>query len=191
MDTDVAGWRLPPELTLHDVAALNEQDEFHRYELSPEGVLTVMPPATTDHAAMVSRLMFWLGESMPAEHILHGVGVRIPGPLREGGRVPDLVLLRDAPAVTVWLPGRAVHLIVEITSTGSQIIDDMIKPREYAAARVRHCWTVYPDFDRSWTITRRVLRDNVIYDRLDDLSLATLLEHSAAELLAEGWSAPA
>jgi Uma2 family endonuclease len=53
------GAEMPAEITLDDVAAMAAADEHHRYELSREGVLSIMPPASPEHALVVSRLVHW------------------------------------------------------------------------------------------------------------------------------------
>jgi hypothetical protein len=50
MSADAVGAGMPTQVTLHDLAAMAAADENHRYELSPEGMLSVMPPADPDHA---------------------------------------------------------------------------------------------------------------------------------------------
>jgi hypothetical protein len=50
--------RLPPEITLDDLAEMNEMDEIgYRFELSPEGVLSATPLQSVDHQITVSRLL--------------------------------------------------------------------------------------------------------------------------------------
>src|SRR4051794_31271431 len=57
MSSEAVGWHLPAVVTLDDLAAMNDGDEFHRYEISPEGVLSVMPPPEYAHALVAGRLM--------------------------------------------------------------------------------------------------------------------------------------
>jgi hypothetical protein len=64
-------------LNLDDVAALAAADDLHRYELD-EGTLLVMPPADTEHAAIVTRMLVWLSarldrETKPAEYARAGI----------------------------------------------------------------------------------------------------------------------
>jgi hypothetical protein len=52
------GAHMPASLTLDDIAAMAVADEYgHRYEMSPEGVLSVLPPAAVEHAILASRLL--------------------------------------------------------------------------------------------------------------------------------------
>jgi len=82
MSAEAFGRHLPAVVTLDDLAAMNAADPFgHRYELSPEGALSVMPPADSEHAAIASRILVWLAlAGWPADQILQAVGVKIPGP---------------------------------------------------------------------------------------------------------------
>ena len=60
MSAEVVGAQMPTHVTLDDLAVMAAADENHRYELSPEGVLSVVPPADPEHALLVSRLFAWL-----------------------------------------------------------------------------------------------------------------------------------
>jgi hypothetical protein len=51
---------MPSVITLDDLTAMMAADEHHRYEISPEGVLSVLPPAGYTHAIIATRLMGWL-----------------------------------------------------------------------------------------------------------------------------------
>ena len=66
MSAETVGARMPTQVTLEDLAAMAAADENHRYELSPEGVLSVAPPADPDHALLVSRIFVWF--------VTHGYG---------------------------------------------------------------------------------------------------------------------
>ena len=51
---------MPSAITLDDLAAMIAEDSHgHRYETSPEGALSVMPPPDSEHAAIASRLFAW------------------------------------------------------------------------------------------------------------------------------------
>ncbi|MDH6462276.1 hypothetical protein M2302_002454 [Micromonospora sp. A200] len=57
MSAEAVGMHMPAVVTLDDVAAMNAADpNGHRYETSPEGVLSVMPPPDSEHAMIASRL---------------------------------------------------------------------------------------------------------------------------------------
>ena len=74
--TEHSAVRLPFDLTLKDVAEMNESDELgRRFELSPEGVLSVMPPPTVEHQIITSQLIVWFAaHGWPPEHVLPAVG---------------------------------------------------------------------------------------------------------------------
>jgi hypothetical protein len=77
------GRPLPAVVTLDDLAALNVADRFgHRFEMSPEGALSITPLADSGHAQILSELiggdgtyeattkipLAWLLRTDPAEH---------------------------------------------------------------------------------------------------------------------------
>jgi hypothetical protein len=72
---------MPPVITLDDLAAMIAEDPHgHRYEVSPEGALSVVPPPDSEHAAIASRLLVWLAVAgWPAEQVLQAAGIRIAG----------------------------------------------------------------------------------------------------------------
>jgi hypothetical protein len=52
---------MPATFTLDDLAAMNATDRYgHRYEMSPEGAVSILPPPDSEHATIATRLMFWL-----------------------------------------------------------------------------------------------------------------------------------
>jgi hypothetical protein len=58
MSAESFGAHMPATLTLDDLAAMAAADEHgHRFEMSPEGVLSVMPPAGVAHTIIASRLL--------------------------------------------------------------------------------------------------------------------------------------
>ena len=51
MSAEAVGMHMPAVVTLDDLAGMNAADpNGHRYEISPEGVLSVMPPPDSEHA---------------------------------------------------------------------------------------------------------------------------------------------
>ncbi|WP_250001069.1 Uma2 family endonuclease [Actinoplanes sp. M2I2] len=181
MSAEAIGRNFPAVVTLDDLAAMNEADQYgHRYELSPEGVLSVMPPPGTDHAVVASRLLLWLGMAgWPAEQVLQAVGIRIPGRDGDGGRIPDLTVWARPLPPTVW-PGLAeLLLVVEIVSPGSTTMDQIIKLREYAAAGIPRYWVV--DRDPAQTVTQYVLTAHGAYETVAKTPLASLLQSEPAE----------
>ncbi|SCG44668.1 Uma2 family endonuclease [Micromonospora humi] len=61
MSAEAVGMHMPAVVTLDDVATMNAADpNGHRYETSPDGVLSVMPRPDSEHAIIASRLFAWL-----------------------------------------------------------------------------------------------------------------------------------
>jgi Uma2 family endonuclease len=129
---------MPSVVTLDDLAEMAATDRHgHRYELSPEGALSVVPPPDSEHAAIASRMMAWLIlAAWPAEQILQAAGIRIPGASGDGGRIPDLTVWSKPQPRGTWLALIDLLLVVEIVSPGSQAIDELVKRREYARAGI-------------------------------------------------------
>jgi hypothetical protein len=69
MSAEIVGRHMPSVVTLDDLAAMIAADVHgHRYEISPEGTLSVLPPPDSEHAAIASRLLVWLAMAgWPAE----------------------------------------------------------------------------------------------------------------------------
>jgi Uma2 family endonuclease len=180
MSAETTGWHLPPVLTLDDVTAMMAADEFHRYEISPEGVLSIMPPPGSAHAIIATRLMFWLGAAgIPIDRILQAVGLRVPG--RDGGvggRIPDLVVWGKTPPAGVWLSAADVLLVVEIISPGSEGVDTVTKRTEYAAAEVPQYWVVGQDAAQTVTMHRLI---GERYEARATMPLAWVLNTSPVE----------
>lgn len=174
---------MPAVVTLDDVAAMNSADSHgHRYESSPEGVLSVMPPPDAEHAMIASRLSAWLiMAGWPPERVLQAASIRIPGPHRDGGRRPDLSVWRTAPARVVWSAAADLDLVVEIVSPGSEAMDAMTKVREYASAGIPRYWVV--DRDNAQTVTLYELAERGVYREAARMPLAWLLQTSPADHL--------
>lgn len=128
-------------LTLDDVTVLAAADDVHRYELDA-GSLLIMPPPDVEHAAILTRLIAWfVAARYEPERVLATPGVRISG--HTSGRSPDLAVLRRAvPGTTVWIDPGDVLLAVEIVSPGSETVDRIVKPLEYAAAGIPNFWRI-------------------------------------------------
>lgn len=145
MGAETVGAAMPTQVTLDDLAAMAAADENHRYELSPEGLLSVIPPADPDHALLVSRIFAWLvTHGYGPERVVADCGIDVGG-----GRVPDL---------TVWAEGRpprrarssyagvdGLLLAIEVMSDASEVVDRIVKKAEYAKAGVPHYWFVERD----------------------------------------------
>ncbi len=157
MGAEVVGRSMPAVVTLDDLTAMMTADEHHRYEISPEGVLSIMPPPEFAHAVIATQIMLWLGVAgVPAKRLVQGVGLRIPGRTEGvGGRIPDLVVWSKVPTGGVWLPVADVLLVVEIISPGSVGIDTVTKRNEYAGAGIPNYWMI--DQDAAQTVTMHQL----------------------------------
>lgn len=145
----------PTQVTPTELAAMAAADENHRYELSPEGMLSVTPPADPDHALLVSRIFVWLvTHGYGPQHVILNCGIDLGG-----ARVPDL---------TVWAEGRpprrarssyagtdGLLLAVEVISDASTLTDRITKRAEYAKAGIPHYWFV--DQDTGATVHRHTL----------------------------------
>ncbi|MEQ4305322.1 Uma2 family endonuclease [Plantactinospora sp. B6F1] len=180
MSAEAVGRHMPTVITLDDLTAMMAADEHHRYEISPEGVLSVMPPAGYTHAIIATRLMGWLlAAGIPADRVAQAVGLRIPGVTGGvGGRIPDLVVWSKPQAESVWLPVADVLLAVEIISPGSAAMDTAAKPAEYAGAGIPQYWTI--DQDPGQTVTMYRL-DGTRYQAGATMPLAWVLNTAPGE----------
>jgi Uma2 family endonuclease len=175
---------MPAVITLDDLAAMIAADEHgHRYETSPEGVLSVVPPLDYGHAVIATRLMAWfIAAGLPLEQILQVVGIRIPGSKVDGGRIPDLTIWSNPqPSTTVWRSPADLLLAIEIVSSGSEAIDQLIKVAEYAKARIPRYWTVARDPQNTVTLFR--LRADDTYETAGQMPLDALLQQSTKDHL--------
>ncbi|MFI7545742.1 Uma2 family endonuclease [Actinoplanes sp. NPDC049599] len=166
-------------MTLDDLTAMTTADEYHRYEISPEGVVSITPPEAYAHAVIATRLTGWLTAGLPVDRITQAVGLRIPGSDGAvGGRIPDLIVWSKAQANGVWLSVADVLLVVEIVSPGSEGIDTVTKRKEYAAAGIPRYWMI--DQDQPQTVTLHQL-DGDRYAVQATMPLAWLLNGTPAE----------
>lgn len=180
MSSEAVGRHMPSVVTLDDLTAMMAADERHRYEISPEGVLSIMPPPGYAHAIIATRIMVWLAAAgIPVDRIAQVVGLRIPG--RDGtvgGRIPDLVVWSKPQADGVWLPIADVLLVVEIVSPGSEGVDTVTKRKEYADAGIPQYWVVGQDPAQTVTMHRL---DGDQYAVQATMPLAWVLNTSPAE----------
>lgn len=177
---------MPAHVSIDDVVGWNDVDEFHRYELSPKGVLLVVPvPADHEHSGVLTDLMYWLGDGLGRDQrrrVRQNEGIRTPTGRGTGYRVPDLIVLRDNITPPPGpLDGGLILLAVEAASPSTEDIDKADKVREYAEAGVEHYWLIARDARH--TVTRRVQDDNGRYGVHDDMPLAWILNQDPAELL--------
>ncbi|HET8658225.1 MAG TPA: Uma2 family endonuclease [Micromonosporaceae bacterium] len=175
MGAETVGRHMPSVVTLDDLAAMIAADPYgHRYETSPDGALSVMPPPDSGHAAIASRILVWLAMAgWPAEQVLQAAGVRIPGPDGDGGRIPDLTVWAKPQPRSGWLEVADLLLVVEIVSPGSAAMDEMVKRREYARAGIPRYWVVDRDTAQTVTLHRRGLDGG--YEVTTKMPLAWLL----------------
>ncbi|MEV4704552.1 Uma2 family endonuclease [Actinoplanes sp. NPDC049316] len=145
MSAEAVGAQMPTQITLDDLAEMAAADENHRYELSPEGVLSVVPPADPDHALLVSRMFAWfLTHGYGPEEVVTDCGIDVGG-----GRVPDLAVWAKGrpprPARSSYAGTDGLLLAVEVVSKGSEIVDRVIKKAEYAKAGIPRYWVIERD----------------------------------------------
>jgi Uma2 family endonuclease len=183
MTAEAVGQQMPPVVTLDDLTAMMAADRHgHRYEMSSGGGVSIMPPPDSEHAAIASRLMFWLAAAgWPADQVLQAVGIRVPGPNGDAGRIPDLTLWSKPQPRSVWLLLADLLLVVEIVSRGSEATDEMVKRQEYARAGIARYWLV--DRDAAQTVTLHRLAPSGQYDVVTKLPLAWLLTTAPADHL--------
>jgi Uma2 family endonuclease len=151
MSAAAVGAQMPVQVTLDDLAAMAGADENHRYELSREGVLSVMPPADPEHALIVSRLFAWLVASgLAPEQVAVDCGIDVVG-----GRVPDLTVWDKGqpprPSRSSYAGVTGLLAVIEVVSAGSEAADRVTKRVEYAKAGIPRYWVV--DRDAANTVT--------------------------------------
>lgn len=183
MSAEAVGRYMPDIITLDDLSAMISADTHgRRYETSPQGVLSVVPPPDSEHAVIATRLMLWLGlAGWPAEQLMQAVGIRIPGPDGDGGRIPDLTVWDRPQPHAVWLQVTGLVLVVEIMSPGSEAIDQFMKVDEYATAGIARYWTVARDSAKTVTLYR--LGADGRYEVAAEQPLAWLLSTDPADHL--------
>jgi Uma2 family endonuclease len=115
------------------------------------------------------------------ELILQAVGIRVPGPNGDGGRIPDLTLWSKPQPRGVWLALTDLLVVIEIVSPGSEATDEMVKRREYAHAGIPRYWLV--DRDTAQTVTLHRLGPAGEYDVVTKLPLAWLLSSAPKDHL--------
>ncbi|WP_244876127.1 Uma2 family endonuclease [Winogradskya consettensis] len=175
MGAEAVGNYFPATVTLDDLTVMNTADRYgHRYELSPEGVLSVMPPAGSLHAAIATQLTLWFGfAGWPGKQVYQGVGIRVSGPDGEGGRIPDLTLWARPLPDGIWFTIDGLLLAVEIVSPGSTTMDGATKLQEYAATGVPRYWII--DRDEAQTVSMHVLGPDRAYEVAEKVPFAELL----------------
>ncbi|HET8684105.1 MAG TPA: Uma2 family endonuclease [Micromonosporaceae bacterium] len=167
-------------ITLDDVAAMAAADEHHRYELSREGVLSVIPPASPEHALVVSRLVHWFyTHGFGPEEVTADCGIDVGG-----GRQLDLTIWAKGkpprPARSSYAGVDGLPLAIEAVSPDSETTDRVIKKAEYAAAGVPRYWVV--DRDKGNTVQMYQLGSDGYADEREPQALTWLLNASVPDL---------
>ncbi|SDG94132.1 Endonuclease, Uma2 family (restriction endonuclease fold) [Lentzea fradiae] len=110
-----------------------------------DGVLHVVPAAVPMHQKAQSRLDNWLDEQLPQSLVSYqDVDVVIDSSDRPTVRKPDIVVVtaEAADRNPKRFDAADVVLAVEIVSPGSERIDRVTKPTQYAKAGIAHYWLV-------------------------------------------------
>lgn len=136
---------MPENITLDTVAAMAEADEHHKYELTAEGALVVMTPATKAHQRIVTSLIGWfLRHGFDDGRVYAELGV-----FTGGGRQPDLTVWTDdesvQPVEAAYHGTSGLLLAVEIVSPSSKVEDKVHKREEYARAGIPRYWIIEQD----------------------------------------------
>jgi Uma2 family endonuclease len=147
---------IPARFSRDEVHNLALADELHKYELSPEGVISVMVPPGGTHTFIVMQLILWFGKhgyganQLAAEN--HALGVA-----GDGFRIPDIIVWPSDRTITDdWLSqGERVLLAVEVISPSTAVTDRISKKSEYADAGIPRYWIV--ERNSAHTVHRFVL----------------------------------
>jgi Uma2 family endonuclease len=141
--TAVIPRRLTPDSLAPVVLSAQEYEALppsSRLELV-DGVLHVMAPPLKNHQKVVLALNNLLELSCPEDlEIIREQELRM-AELRR--RNPDLMVVRFSEEMTTYSYAPAdVLLAVEVVSPGSQTVDRLHKPAEYASAGIPHYWRI-------------------------------------------------
>jgi Uma2 family endonuclease len=176
MSAEAIARYMPAVLTLDDLAVMNETDTYgHRYEMSPEGALSVMPPPEFAHAQIINDVIEWLlAAGWTLKQIHQAVGLQISGRVGgTGGRIPDLIVWSRPPVPRAgWMPVTDVALVVEVISPSSKNTDTKVKRDEYSGTGIPRYWTI--DCDPAQTVTIYEL-DGDTYPVCETMPLSRLL----------------
>ncbi|MCR3748605.1 Endonuclease, Uma2 family (restriction endonuclease fold) [Lentzea californiensis] len=127
-----------------------------------DGVPHVVPAALPHHQRAQNRLAYWLDEQLPEDlTAFDDVDVVIDESHRPTVRKPDVVVVttESAERKPKRFMASDVVLAVEIVSPGSERVDRVTKPTQYAKAGIRHYWLV--ELDEPITLTAFDLVDGV------------------------------
>ncbi|RDI27763.1 Uma2 family endonuclease [Lentzea flaviverrucosa] len=110
-----------------------------------DGVLHVVAAAVPPHQKAQSRLVYWLDEQLPPSLVAyHDVDVTIDSSNRPTVRKPDITVgtAEAADSNPKRFDVKDVVLAVEIVSPGSERVDRVTKPTQYAKAGIANYWLV-------------------------------------------------
>ena len=130
-----------------ELVDLNEWDatpEDEDLELV-DGVLHLVAAPTPGEQKAKSRLAHWLDGQLPDDLVaFHDVDVVIDNSNRPTVRKPDVVVVtaEAADRNPKRFNAEDVVLAVEIVSPGSERVDRVTKPMQYAKAGIAHYWLV-------------------------------------------------
>ena len=97
-------------------------------------MLSIAPPATPEHALIVSRILRWFfANGFGAEQVTANCGID-----GGGGRRPDLTVWSEGrpprPARSSYAGVGGLLLAIEVVSPDNVVIDQVVKRDDYAAA---------------------------------------------------------
>ncbi|WP_330273379.1 Uma2 family endonuclease [Lentzea sp. NBC_00516] len=133
-----------------------------------DGVLHVVPAAVPPHQKAQNRLAYWLDEQLPDSLTAYAdVDVTLDSSDRPTVRKPDIVVVTTEAANRnpKRFAAEDVVLAVEIVSPGSERVDRVAKPMQYAKAGIPHYWLV--ELGEPISLTTFELIDG-IYEPVED-----------------------
>jgi Uma2 family endonuclease len=136
---------IPP--TVEPIGQLLTAEEYDALPENPrrelvDGVVHVMATPTPWHQDVVDAIKAALSRVVPRHlRVTREVEVRLGDIAR---RNPDVVVVRAEgfSRLVASLRPQQVVLAIEVVSPGSQSVDRVVKPYEYAAAGIAHYWRV-------------------------------------------------
>ncbi|GHH51022.1 Uma2 family endonuclease [Lentzea cavernae] len=132
---------MPALVTLDEWDAMPGGEDLELVDGVPHVVTAAAPP----HQKAKSRLAYWLDEQLPPSLVSYqDVDVVIDRSSRPTVRKPDIVVVtaEAADRNPKRFDVKDVVLAVEIVSPGSERVDRVTKPMQYAKAGIAHYWLV-------------------------------------------------
>jgi hypothetical protein len=123
--------------TIEDL--LTNPDDAH-YEVT-DGVIRPIPFHSPDHQELCGLVTDWFRKHTPAHlRAVHQLSIAFAV---DSTREADVVVFgSEARNDHAFLRPHEVALVVEIEDVNTRHTDRVIKPAEYAAARIRHYWRI-------------------------------------------------